>query len=79
MPINHFLLIYDIRAGQIERFTSYGTDVDQALQSYAELEREYRDRDDHESFEIVLLGADSRATLEQTHSRYFTQRDTVPF
>jgi hypothetical protein len=79
MPINHFLLIYDIRARRLDRFTSFGTDVEQALHAYAELEREYRDRADNENFEIVLLGADSRATLEHTHSRYFTERDAVPF
>jgi hypothetical protein len=31
-------------------------------------------------FEIVLVGADSKETLEQTHSRYFEEeRETVPF
>lgn len=79
MPINHFLVVYDLRAGCLVAFTSYGTDIERALAAYAEVEAEYRDRSDHADFEIVLLGADSRETLEQTHSRYFTEREAVPF
>ena len=60
-------------------FTPFGTHTERALEAYAETEREYRDRPDHEDFEIVLVGADSRETLEQTHSRYFESRETVPF
>ena len=79
MPINHFLIVYDRRHARLVDFTPFGTDTDRAIEAYAETEREYRDRPDHEDFEIVLVGADSRETLEQTHSRYFESRETVPF
>ena len=38
--------------------------------------RKYRD---YEDYEIVLVGADSRETLEVTHSRYFRPGEVVPF
>ncbi len=79
MPINHFLIVYNRKGSRLVAFTPFGTDVDRAIEAYAETEREYRDRSDHEDFEIVLVGADSRETLEQTHSRYFETRETVPF
>ncbi len=79
MSINHFLIIYDLRHGKLVDFQPFGHDIDRATEAYAETEREYRDRSDHEDFEIVLVGADSRETIEQTHSRYFKSRQTVPF
>jgi hypothetical protein len=79
VSINHFLIIYDLRHGKLVDFQPFGHDIDRATEAYAETEREYRDRSDHEDFEIVLVGADSRETIEQTHSRYFKSRQTVPF
>ncbi|MCL4836456.1 MAG: hypothetical protein KJ058_00635 [Thermoanaerobaculia bacterium] len=81
MPLNHFLILYNVRKGQLVEAREFGEDVQQAIEEYAVLEREYRDRADHLNFEIVLIGADSRETLEVTHSRYFTavELEALPF
>lgn len=73
------LIVYSLREQRLVDFAEFGTDIRAATDAYAATEREYRDRSDDEDFEIVLLGADSLATIEQTHSRYFTKRETVPF
>jgi hypothetical protein len=39
----------------------------------------YSKRDDRYDYEIVLLGSDSRETLEATHSRYFKHGERIPF
>jgi hypothetical protein len=65
--MQHYLLIYDRRAGKIlrrRRFKAPGT----AMAARFEAEREFRDEPD---IEIVVLGADSWEALRQTHSRYF--------
>ena len=79
MPIQHFLIVYHLRDGVLVDFDEFGTDIGRALGAYAEREEMYRDRSDNGAFEIVLLGADSRTTLEHTHSRYFDSREAVPF
>jgi hypothetical protein len=79
MPINHFLIVYDLHEQRLVDFTPFENDVVRATEAYAEMEREFRDRPDRENFEIVLVGADSRETLERTHSRYFTKAEKVPF
>lgn len=79
MAINHFLIIYNLRERRLEEFVPFGTDVDRAAEAYAATEREYREREDREDFEIVLLGSDSPETLEITHSRYFRRAEPVPF
>lgn len=79
MAINHFLLIFNLRERRLEDFIEFGTDVDQAAEAYASAEREYREREDSDDFEIVLLGSDSRETLELTHRRYFERGEPVPF
>ena len=79
MAINHFLIIYDLRHRELRDFIDFGSDVDSAAEAYAAAEREYRERDDREEFEIVLLGSDSRETLEKTHRRYFKRGERVPF
>ena len=79
MAIEHFLIVFNRKADELIRFEPFGRDVDRATDEYAATEREYRDRPDHEDYEIVLVGADSRETLEVTHSRYFKKGDAVPF
>jgi hypothetical protein len=71
MALRHFLLIYNLRQRHLEHLEEFGTDTRAATHAYAELEREYRKRDDHADFEIVLVGADSLETVRGTHSRYF--------
>lgn len=79
MAINHFLILFNIRADELVDLTPFGEDVDAATEAYAALEREYRDRGDQDEFEIVLVGADSQKTLELTHSRYFRKGEPLPF
>jgi len=81
MPLNHFLILYSVRKGELLEAREFGTDVARAIAEYEALERAYRDRQDHEDFEIVLIGADSRETIEVTHSRYFTEveLEALPF
>jgi hypothetical protein len=78
MPLQHFLLRYNLRTQTLEDLTSFGTDAEGATRAYADLEREYRDRADHTDFEIVLIGADSLETIQVTHSRYFNGALTLP-
>ncbi len=67
MFMQHYLLIYNRRAGKIirhRRFQAPGT----ALAARFEAEGEFREEPD---VEIVVLGADSWEALRQTHARYF--------
>ena len=76
--IQHFLIFYNLRNGELVDLRRFGSDVDSATEAYAEIEREWRKRDDREDYEIVLVGADSEETLHVTHSRYFTKPELVP-
>jgi hypothetical protein len=66
--IKHFLVIYDPTAGAVE-VQQFGTDYDAAQAAYADAER---DNGIEAKLDIVLLSADSLATIEQTHSSYFS-------
>jgi hypothetical protein len=79
MAINHFLIVYNLLEEELVRFEPFGTDVDRATEAYAKAEREYHNRSENGDYEIVLVGADSRETLEVTHSRYFKRGEAVPF
>jgi hypothetical protein len=70
--IKHFLVVYDIATGQAEVRT-FGMDYDAAQTAYAELEQETRD---DPNLDVVLLSADSLATIKRTHSSYFETRET---
>jgi hypothetical protein len=67
--LSYFLIVYDQAAGAVRDLIEYpehlrGTALDRRF----ELEHEFR----HDpSVEIVVLGAETRADLESTHSRYF--------
>jgi hypothetical protein len=63
--IKHFLITLD-PAGQTE-VREFGTDYEAAQIAYAEAERS----DAAGLLDIVLISADSLATIEQTHSSYF--------
>jgi hypothetical protein len=68
--IRHFLVIYDVAAGKavVHEYDDYAA----ALAAYESIEKKNFGRDD---LDIVLLGADSRATIEKTHSSYFRTTD----
>lgn len=68
----HFLIVYDIPAGKA-KVRDFGTDYEAALEAYAEIEGEMRERDD---LDIVLVGADSLETVKRTHSSYFATAET---
>ena len=65
--MQHFLVIYDRRAGEIVRHQRFHTPTP-ALAARFEAEREFRDDPD---IEVVVLGAESWDALKLTHSRYF--------
>lgn len=68
--IQHFLIVYDIPSGKAQ-VRDFGTDYEAALEAYAEIEGEMRERGD---LDIVLVGADSLETVKRTHSSYFGDR-----
>jgi ppGpp synthetase/RelA/SpoT-type nucleotidyltranferase len=65
---NNWLLIYNWTTGQSERWMDCGTDCVEAARTYSEYERRYPWRD---GYEVVLIGSDSRDTIEWTHAHYF--------
>jgi hypothetical protein len=65
--MQHYLVIYNRRAGKIIRHRHY-QNSSRALTARFEAEREFRDDPD---IEIVVLGAESWDSLLQTHARYF--------
>jgi hypothetical protein len=65
--IKHFLITLHPVAGETE-VREFGTDYEAAQAAYAEAERS----DTKGMLDIVLISADSLATIEQTHSSYFT-------
>lgn len=65
--IKHFLVMRDPVTGEVT-VKRFGTDYDAAQAAYAEAERAHADDD---GLDIVLLSADSLATIKKTHSSYF--------
>lgn len=70
-PIQHFILVFDRRAGrQLEQLT-FGSGqkaARAALVAYEELEERHRDQP---HIDIVLIGSESIETVKVTHSTYF--------
>jgi hypothetical protein len=66
--IKHFLVTFDPSNGTTD-VRSFGTDYDAAQIAYAEAEQAEGLIGD---LDIVLLSADSLATIEKTHSSYFS-------
>jgi hypothetical protein len=65
--IQHFLITFDPSTGSTD-VRSFGTDYDTAQIAYAEAEQANGLGGE---LDIVLLSADSLATIEKTHSSYF--------
>lgn len=72
--IQHFLLVFDHRAGHLLSTEEFGEDADAAMATYASIEAEYGDRKD---IEVVLIGSDSFETVKRTHANYFNGTVTV--
>lgn len=68
--IKHFLVTRNAETGEVT-VKSFGTDYDAAQTAYSEAERAHAD----DGLDIVLLSADSLATIKKTHSSYFDGRD----
>jgi len=66
--IKHFLVSYNLATGKTE-VKSFGTDYEAAQVAYAEAEQANAE---DEKLDVVLLSADSLATIKQTHSSYFS-------
>lgn len=66
----YFLLAYDRRRQRLVGKESF-SDEAQASAAYARLEAENRAKHD---VEVVLVGADSEATLHRTHGHYFGRK-----
>jgi hypothetical protein len=69
-----FLLVYDRTTGTLT-VDDLGHDVDAAMRTYSEREREF---DGWVDVEVVLLGAPSLEALKRTHSSYFGVGDHLP-
>jgi hypothetical protein len=65
--IKHFLVTRDVTRGETT-VVELGTDYDAAQHAYQEAEQRARGRAD---LDVVLLSAESRETIERTHSSYF--------
>jgi len=72
VDIKHFLVVYNL-AEKEAKVESFGIDYDRALAAYAKAEGDFANRD---TYDIVLLGADSIETIERTHSSYFHTEET---
>jgi len=69
--IRNFLVVYDIANG-LAHIEPFELDHDAALAAYTDAESRFRD---DANVEVVLLGSDSRETLERTHASYFELAD----
>ena len=65
--MKYFLLVFDRREGRLLNETDF-QDSKQALAARFAAERLHRGMPD---VEVVVLGAESRDVLRQTHARYF--------
>lgn len=65
-----FLIVYDTKSGSLLRGEEFEEEArNEAMGSLRAAQEMFIDSLDH--IEIALFEADSRATLEHTHSRYF--------
>ena len=73
--MRQFLLIYDHEAQKLRENREFSDkECDVATDAYQAAERLYRD---DPSIEIVLIGADSLATIHRTHGHYFDSQDRL--
>jgi hypothetical protein len=70
-PIQHFLVIYDLVAGETTVRTFAADRYDAAIAEYGELEIRASP-----NLDIVLLSADSIETIKRTHSSYFDTEES---
>jgi hypothetical protein len=66
--LSHFLIVYRVADESVEITEYPGAEYDRAQDEYRALEEEHREDD---GIEVVLLSADSREALMETHGRFF--------
>lgn len=66
--IQHFLLVFDHRRGELVEERHFGHDSQTALAAYSKAEQEHRN---DPMMEIVLIGSDSIETVRLTHANYY--------
>lgn len=71
----YFLLTFDRRRQKLLSKQAFNSE-EQASRAYADLEARNRSKD---AFEVVLVGADSEATLHHTHGHYFGRTSTSEY
>ena len=67
-PVKHFLLVYNRATAELISCQDFGEDGAGALTARFAAEMKERAKPD---VEVIVLSADSTATLMRTHSRYF--------
>jgi hypothetical protein len=73
--VRNFLIVYDLREGRTIRIDEYPDDErERAISTRFALENEYLS---DPNLEVIMLSAESRASLEATHSRYFKRVDEL--
>jgi hypothetical protein len=72
----YFLLAFSFDEGRLIREEQFG-DREEAVAAYNAAEDGYRGQLD--KYEVVLIGADSIATVMKTHGHYFRQSDNSLF
>lgn len=73
--LRHILIVYDLESRQLLQAKDLGEDGERAASVYSECESRHRD---DPSMEIVLIGAESMAIIEQTHAQYFSDARPEP-
>ena len=66
--VNHFLLVYRQRTGELLELLPFGEDRGGAMR--ARWDREIS-QSGHDGVEVVVLSAESEEALRRTHARYF--------
>jgi hypothetical protein len=72
--VTYYLLVFNRRRGELVREIEEFADQRVAMVERLRLEIENKHNPD---LEIVVLGAESRAAMENTHSRYFGLLDRI--
>jgi hypothetical protein len=72
--VTYYLLVFNRRRGELVREIQEFADQRVAMTERLRLEIENKQNPD---LEIVVLGAESRAAMENTHSRYFGLLDRI--
>jgi hypothetical protein len=72
----YFLLVFSFDQGRLVRQQEY-KEREAAIAAYDAAERQYRHELEH--YEVVLIGADSIATVMKTHGHYFNPSEDSIF